>query len=375
MRSTCSTTAPLGIGMRRRAAASLQVLQDCPGGLAVRRRRPPGHACAARRPAHGRRPILSPPPPFPGRIRGAASAPPTGTSPAGWRRPARRCPAPSRAPARTPRGRRRLPSDALGSIPIEPVSIAASSERMSPNMFSVTITSKWRGAATSCIAALSTSSARARCSGTRAACSSRTTSRHSRLVSSTLALSTLVTRAVAPRRTRPGRSARSPRACRRSRPTPSPRCASSRRSRSRRSARARPAGRCPRSISRRSGLASYSAGSGLTGRRLANSPRPLRSPSRPCSGRGLDGSVVSHFGPPTAASRTASAARQAASVSSVSAVPCASIDAPPNRCSSYSKPAPTASSTSTRRAMISGPIPSPGRRMTVVGHGRRQDAS
>ncbi len=34
------------------------------------------------------------------------------------------------------------PSEALGSIPIEPVSIAASSERMSPNMFSVRITSK-----------------------------------------------------------------------------------------------------------------------------------------------------------------------------------------------------------------------------------------
>ena len=33
-------------------------------------------------------------------------------------------------------------SDALGSMPIEPVSIAASSERMSPNMFSVRIVSK-----------------------------------------------------------------------------------------------------------------------------------------------------------------------------------------------------------------------------------------
>ena len=37
------------------------------------------------------------------------------------------------------------PSEALGSRPIEPVSIAASSLRMSPNMFSVRITSKWRG--------------------------------------------------------------------------------------------------------------------------------------------------------------------------------------------------------------------------------------
>ena len=59
--------------------------------------------------------------------------------------------------------------------------------------------------------------------------------------------------------------------------------------------------------SRLSGLASISAGLGRTGRRFANSPRPLRRPSRPCSGRGLSGSVVSHLGPPTAASSTASA--------------------------------------------------------------------
>ena len=38
--------------------------------------------------------------------------------------------------------------------------------------------------------------------------------------------------------------------------------------------------------------------------------------------------MVSHFGPPTAASSTASARLQASSTSSVSAVPCASIDAP-----------------------------------------------
>ena len=37
-------------------------------------------------------------------------------------------------------------------------------------------------------------------------------------------------------------------------------------------------------------------------------------PSRPCSGRGAFGSVVSHFGPPTAASNTASAAFAASSV-------------------------------------------------------------
>src|SRR5579875_1746148 len=110
----------------------------------------------------------------------------------------------------------------------------------------------------------------------------------------------------------------------------------------------------------RSGEASARAGNGLTGRRLAYRPRPLRRPSRPCSGRGACGSVESQRGPPTAASRTASAERAAASVSSLSATPQASIAAPPIRCSSKSK------SPSSRRmlsvgAMISGPIPSPGR--------------
>ena len=49
------------------------------------------------------------------------------------------------------------PSDAQGSIPIEPVSIAASSLMMSPNMLSVRITSKCAARETSCMAALSTS--------------------------------------------------------------------------------------------------------------------------------------------------------------------------------------------------------------------------
>jgi hypothetical protein len=41
-------------------------------------------------------------------------------------------------------------------MPIEPVSIAASSDRMSPNMLPVTTTSNFLGALTSCMAALST---------------------------------------------------------------------------------------------------------------------------------------------------------------------------------------------------------------------------
>ena len=86
------------------------------------------------------------------------------------------------------------PSEALGSIPIEPVSIAASSERMSPNRFSVRITSKCRGAETSCIAALSTSTCSSSTFGNSCACTRITVSRQSRLVSSTLALSTLETR-------------------------------------------------------------------------------------------------------------------------------------------------------------------------------------
>jgi hypothetical protein len=47
-------------------------------------------------------------------------------------------------------------SDADGSMPMEPVSIAAQSDRMSPNMLVVTMTSNCFGARTSCMAALST---------------------------------------------------------------------------------------------------------------------------------------------------------------------------------------------------------------------------
>src|SRR4051794_376643 len=115
----------------------------------------------------------------------------------------------------------------------------------------------------------------------------------------------------------------------------------------------------PSMTSRLSGLASSRAGNGLTGRRVANRPSPSRMPSSPCSGRGRLGSVVSHLGPPTAPRRTASASRQAASVSSGSAVPVASIAAPPIGCSENSKLS-KARRTSTAEATTSGPIPSPG---------------
>ena len=91
-----------------------------------------------------------------GRARGGASSPPRGRSRAGWR-----CPVPAMSGAEPWTGSNRpgpsAPRLAEGSIPSEPVSIAASSLRMSPNRFSVRITSKSRGPETSCIAALSTS--------------------------------------------------------------------------------------------------------------------------------------------------------------------------------------------------------------------------
>ena len=49
------------------------------------------------------------------------------------------------------------PKEEEASMPMEPVIIAASSERMSPKMFEVTTTSNWAGFFTSCMAALSTS--------------------------------------------------------------------------------------------------------------------------------------------------------------------------------------------------------------------------
>src|SRR5699024_11590236 len=48
------------------------------------------------------------------------------------------------------------PSEEDGIIPMEPVIMEASSERMSPNIFSVTMTSNWAGSLTICMAQLST---------------------------------------------------------------------------------------------------------------------------------------------------------------------------------------------------------------------------
>ena len=113
-------------------------------------------ACAGRRRGPGR-------PLHPGdrparacRGRSAASSPPRAASPAGSPARCRRCRGRSRGRARTGRGRSRR-GWPTGSIPSDPVSIADSSLRMSPNRFSVTITSKSAGRETSCMAALSTS--------------------------------------------------------------------------------------------------------------------------------------------------------------------------------------------------------------------------
>ena len=72
---------------------------------------------------------------------------------------------------------------------MEPVIMEASSERMSPNIFSVTITSNWLGSLTICIAQLSTSMSVTSTSGYSPA-SSWMTFFHRRLESRTLLFST-----------------------------------------------------------------------------------------------------------------------------------------------------------------------------------------
>ena len=69
---------------------------------------------------------------------------------------------------------------------------------------------------------------------------------------------------------------------------------------------------------------------GRTGRRFAYSPSSLRSAEQTLLGPRRGGVGRVPLGPPTAASSTASAARHAAVVASVSGTPWASIEAPPN---------------------------------------------
>ena len=72
------------------------------------------------------------------------------------------------------------PRDADGSMPSDPVSMAAQSERMSPNMLVVTMTSNCRGSRTSCMAALSASMCESSMSGYSSAPRRVISSRHRR---------------------------------------------------------------------------------------------------------------------------------------------------------------------------------------------------
>ena len=142
--------------------------QDRVGHLVgAQRRARRGRRCRrCARPARGpsRRPSRRRAPPRARRSSGRASWRRSGWSRTGWRAPGRRCRAPSRGWARRGR-RRRRPTLALGSMPMLPVSIAASSVRMSPNRFSVAITSNCLGSRMSCMAQLSTSMWRSSTSG------------------------------------------------------------------------------------------------------------------------------------------------------------------------------------------------------------------
>src|SRR3569832_1635146 len=129
----------------------------------------------------------------------------------------------------------------------------------------------------------------------------------------------------------------------------------------------------PFSTSGRSVEAPSSLSLTATGRRFAYRPSPLRMASSPCSGRTLPRGS-SHFGPPTAPSSTASAPRADSRVASGSAVPVASMAAPPIRASrvsnSWPKRLATADRTFKASLVTSGPIPSPGRTVMTARMGR-----
>ncbi len=111
--------------------------------------------------------------------------------------------------------------------------------------------------------------------------------------------------------------------------------------------------------SRLSGLASSSAGLGRTGRRFANRPRPLRRPSSPCSGRGASGRSCPTWAPDRGQQHGVGVAAGVEHL--VGERGAVGVDrAPPISCSSSSK-SPSWASTCSAAAMISGPMPSPGR--------------
>ena len=157
---------PQAVTGRRIAIRSptMRAISRVPTMVVARPAPPAGDQVAgpvAVRRARRRRPPRSPPPRPPGPATSAAASPRTGSCPAGWPGPGPRCRARSRGSARTGRaGRARsrgVPIDADGSMPSEPLMTAASSDRMSPNRFSVTMTSNAAGDFASSIAAESTS--------------------------------------------------------------------------------------------------------------------------------------------------------------------------------------------------------------------------
>ena len=255
----------------------------------------------------------------PDRRNSAASWRGSASWPADWPGPCRRCRAPSRAPARRARGAGRVasgaPSEAEGSMPSEPVSIAAQSDRRSPNRLSVTMTSNCLGLRTSCMAQLSAYMWLRVDVGVFGVVQLLHFLAPQQAALHHIGLLDRADLAAALARELEGdaRDADDLRrrvdlgvdAAARCRPAAS-RCRAARRNRRRRSARARSGcrGRAPAPVFRVE--ASTSASKTIAGRRLAKSSMSLRRRSRPRSGFTSKGRL-SHFGPPTAPSSTASA--------------------------------------------------------------------
>ena len=171
---------------------SLKLGEHCVGGLGGARVATEVARSAARRPARGPRPILRLPPPIRNRGRGAASWRPTGTSPAGSRSPGRRCRAPSRGRARTGPGP--AVADRRAGQQAERAGEHAGlvAEDVAEHVLGEDHVEMARRG-DELHRGVSTSACSSSMCGNSSECTRRTTSRHSRLVSRTLALSTLQT--------------------------------------------------------------------------------------------------------------------------------------------------------------------------------------
>ena len=205
-------------------------------------------------------------------------------------------------------------------MPMEPVIMEASSDRMSPNMFSVTITSNWAGFFTICMAQLSTNISLYSTSGVLGlqavhhAAPQAAGVQHVCLVHAAQLLAALAVRS----QSRCGRCARSR----------APSRAWSRWPASRRWQRVGlviaevhaadqlthddEVDALRHDLRASGGWPGPAAGQILAGRLLEYRPMPARRRSRPFSGRCSPGRP-SHLGPPTAPSRTLSAARHLSS--------------------------------------------------------------